>query len=93
MKGHNHVICESCEARSASQRFTRDVCPFISKCKHRSSSGVVVKLLACEARGPEFDSRSRRYDITDWLSPASKSPYGVNPQNNQPTNPMQTKKV
>ena len=40
------------------------------------NGGVVVKLLACEARGPVFDSRSRRYDFRDWLSPASKSRYG-----------------
>ena len=38
----------------------------------RSSVGVVVKLLACEARGLGFDSWSRRYDFRDWLSPASK---------------------
>ena len=40
-----------------------------------SSSGVVVKLLACGARGPGFDSQSRLYDFRDWLS-ASKSGYG-----------------
>ena len=33
----------------------------------------MVKLLACGARGPGFDSRSRRYDFRDWFSPASKS--------------------
>ena len=38
-----------------------------------SSGGVVVKLLACGARGPGFDSRSRRYNFRDWLSPASKT--------------------
>ena len=27
------VMCKSCEARSASQRLTRDLCPFISQCK------------------------------------------------------------
>ena len=31
---------------------------------------MVVKLLACRARDPGFDSRSRRYDFRDWLSPA-----------------------
>ena len=41
-----------------------------------SRDGVVVKLLACRARGTRFDSRSRRYDFRDWLSPASKSRYG-----------------
>ena len=44
----------------------------------RSSGGVVVKPLACGARGPGFDSRSRRYDFRDWLSPASMSWYGWN---------------
>ena len=38
----------------------------------RSSGGVVVTLLDCGARGPWFDSRSRRYDFRDWLSPISK---------------------
>ena len=42
----------------------------------RSSDDVVVKLLACGARGPGFDSRSRCYDFRNWLSPASKSRYG-----------------
>ena len=41
-----------------------------------SSGGVVVKCLACGARGPWLDSRSRRYEFRDWLSPASKSRYG-----------------
>ena len=41
--------------------------------KPGSSGGVVVKLLACEARGPGFDPRFHRYDFRDWLSPASKS--------------------
>ena len=55
-----------------------------------SSSGVVVKFLACRASGPGFDSRSRTYNFRDWLSAASKSRYGwniaedVNPQHNQP---------
>ena len=47
----------------------------------------------CRARGSIvwFDSRFRRYNFIDWLSPASKSRYGWNiasdvyPQNNQPT--------
>ena len=38
-----------------------------------SSGGVVVKLLACGARGAGFNSWSRSYDFRDWLSPASKS--------------------
>ena len=41
-----------------------------------SSGGVVVKLLACGARGSGFNSRSCRYNFRDWLSPASKSRYG-----------------
>ena len=48
------------------------------KTAQMSSGDVVVKLLACGARGPEFDSRSRRLDFRDWLSPASKSRYGWN---------------
>ena len=32
----------------------------------RSCGGVVVKLLACEARGPGFDFWSRCYDFRDW---------------------------
>ena len=40
----------------------------------RSSGGLVVKLLACGARGPGFDSRCRRYDFRDWLSHVSKVP-------------------
>ena len=43
-----------------------------------STNGVVVKLLACWARGPGFDSRSHPYDFRDWLSPASKSRYSWN---------------
>ena len=43
-----------------------------------SSGGRVVRLLACGARGPGFDSRSRHLKFSDWLSPASKSWYGWN---------------
>ena len=43
-----------------------------------SGSGQVVKLLACGARGPGFDSRSRHLNFRDWLSPASKSRCGWN---------------
>ena len=42
-----------------------------------SSGGVVVKLLACGARCPGFDSRSRHYDFRDWFA-ASNSRYGWN---------------
>ena len=46
----------------------------------RSSGDAVVKLLACGVRGmmfdSRFDSRFRRYDFRDSLSPASKSRYG-----------------
>ena len=38
-----------------------------------SGGGRVVKHLACRARGPGFDSRSRHLNFRDWLSPASKS--------------------
>ena len=38
--------------------------------------GRVVKLLACGARGPGFDSPPRHLNFRDWLSPASKSRYG-----------------
>ena len=34
---------------------------------------MVVKLLACGARGMAFDSRFCCYNFRDWLSPASKS--------------------
>ena len=43
-----------------------------------SSGGEVVKLLACGGRDLGFDSRYRRYDFRDWLSPASKLRYGRN---------------
>ena len=43
-----------------------------------SSGGVVVKLLACGAIGPGFNSLSPRYNFRDWLSPTSKSQYGWN---------------
>ena len=42
----------------------------------RSSGGRVLKLLACGARGPGFDSPPRHLNFRDWLSPASKSRYG-----------------
>ena len=42
----------------------------------RSGGGRVVKLLACGARGPGFDSPPRHLNFRDWLSPASKSRYG-----------------
>ena len=52
------------------------------------------KLLACGARGPGFDSRSRRDDFRDWLSAASsrdmaeRSLNRRKSQNNQPTIPI-----
>ena len=58
-----------------------------------SSADVVVKLLACRARGPVFDSRSRHYDFRDWLFRFQVAIWlkyhrsDVNPQNNQPTKP------
>ena len=45
-------------------------CVFQSPKKIWNSGGVVVKLLACGARGLGFECRSRRYDFKDWLSPA-----------------------
>ena len=58
--------------------------------KTGSGDGRVVKLLACGAKGPGFDSRSRRLKFRDWLSPASGSDVAEikrpNPQYNQPTN-------
>ena len=46
----------------------------------RSSGDVVVKLLACGARGPWFDSRSRRYTISEigHLLLRSRDNYGFN---------------
>ena len=41
-----------------------------------SIGGVVVKLLACRARGPGFDSPPPLLNFRDWISPASKSRYG-----------------
>ena len=38
------ITCKSCEAWSASQRFTRDQCPFISQCKQKS---VLQSLYLC----------------------------------------------
>ena len=46
--------------------------------KYYTKSCVVVKLLACGARGLGFESRSRRYDFRDWLSPDSKPWYDWN---------------
>ena len=43
-----------------------------------SGGGRVVRLLACGARGPGFDSPSRHLNFRDWLYPASKSRYGWN---------------
>ena len=66
-----------------------------SKCtrQNRSSDGRVVKLLACGAKGPGFDSRPRHlnfqrlviscFQFEIWLKDRL---IDVNPQNNQPTN-------
>ena len=58
---------------------------------YRSSGGVVVKLLACEERGPGFDSRSRNYDFRDLFSPAPRRDMPERSlkrrkSSNQPTN-------
>ena len=44
-----------------------------------SGSGAdrVVKILACGARGPGFESESRPLNYRDWVSPASKPRYTV----------------
>ena len=44
----------------------------------RSKGCRVVKLLACGARSPGFDSPPRHLNFRDWLSPAPKSQYGLN---------------
>ena len=64
-----------------------------------SSGGRVVKLLACGARGPGFDSRPRHsnfqrlviscFQVKIWLKDRS---IDINPQNNQPTNQQYTRK-
>ena len=41
----------------------------------RSSGDRGVKLLACGARSPRFDSPPRHLNFRDWLSPASMSRY------------------
>ena len=47
-----------------------------SKINLGSGSGQVIKLLACGASGPGFNSRSRHLNFRDWISPASTSRYG-----------------
>ena len=49
-----------------------------SSMKCKSSGGEVVKLMACGARGPGFDSWSHRCNFRDWSYPASESWYGWN---------------
>ena len=39
------VTCKSCEARSASQRFTRDQCPFVSHCKRKKCTSILIFML------------------------------------------------
>ena len=59
-----------------------------------SSGGRVVKLLACGARGPGFDSRPRHLNFQRLVISASKSRYGwkiakstlILKTTNQPTN-------
>ena len=66
----------SIEVFAETQRFVNEFNIHVLSLLMWISNGVVVKLLACGARGPGFDSRSRRYDFRDLLSPASKSRYG-----------------
>ena len=40
--------------------------------------GVVVKLMVCWAKGPEFEPRSQHYTFKDFVSPASKLWYDWN---------------
>ena len=58
--------------------------------RNRSSGGVVVKLLACRARGPGFDSRLALrfqrlvipcFQVAIWLKDRLSN---INPQTNQP---------
>ena len=66
---------------------------FKNKCFIGSSGGRVVKLLACGARGPGFNSRPRHlnfqrlviscFQVSIWLKYRWSD---VNPQYNQPTN-------
>ena len=68
--------------------------------KRGSSGGRVVKLLACGARGPVFDSRPRHlnfqrlviscFQVEIWLKDRQ---IDVNPQNNQPTNQSLDKRL
>ena len=81
---HKQNLCPG----HSSLNVTLDLDTFSHNCRteqFRSSGGVVVKLLACGARGPGFDSRSSRYDFRDWLSPASKS-RNIAKATYQPTN-------
>ena len=69
----------SCGEVLQDEGFLLPECPricAISMLSFWSSGGRVVKLLACGARGPEFDSPPRHLNFRDWLSPASKSRYG-----------------
>ena len=64
-------------------RQTKDFLENLSNIKNlplmcRGGGGWVVKLLACGARGPGFDSLPRHLNFRDWLSPASKPRYGWN---------------
>ena len=63
----------------------------------RSSGGVVVKLLACGARGPGFDTRSRRYvsEIGYLLLPSrdmAERSLKRHKSSKQPTNRVQKSK-
>ena len=39
------VTCKSCEVQSASQGFTCDQCPFISQCKRKKCTSILIFML------------------------------------------------
>ena len=53
--------------------------PFVHNSAFANTTGIgggrVVKLLACQARGSGFESRSRHLNFRYWVSPASKQRY------------------
>ena len=39
------VMCKSCEVRSTSRRFSRDQCPLIFQCKHKTCTSILIFML------------------------------------------------
>ena len=62
---HKFFTNMSCSINLTNQE---NACRLFYPCIFGSSGGAVVKLLACRAKGPGFDSRSRHYNFRDWLS-------------------------